>query len=254
MEKWELVLNKFIEKNKKKKEIIGILVCGSYITGSPSSRSDIDIQIVYDDNVNYRERGNEIIDGFLIEYFAATKRQIFKHFEGDYQTRHRPCIHMFATGKILYDKKGYVKDIVKESKRWLNKKQKPVSKPFIEQNKYHLFDALDSLEELYEEDSLEFNFHYYASLNKILNFYTAYLKVDIIPTHKALKILISDKVRNRYNIQKIEDKKFVNMFVKALKLTYKEDIMVNYRKLTDYVLKQTGGFNIDGFKLRNKVD
>jgi len=154
MEKWELALNKFVDKLKKRKEIIGILVCGSYITGSPSSRSDIDIQIVYDDNINYRERGNKIIDGFLMEYFAATKRQIYKHFEGDYQTRHRPCINMFATGKTLFDKKGYVKEIVKESKKWLNKKQKSVTKSFIEQNKYHLFDALDTLEKLYEEDSL----------------------------------------------------------------------------------------------------
>lgn len=44
-------------------------VCGSYITGNPSTHSDLDVHIILNENVNYRERGNKIVDGLLIEYF-----------------------------------------------------------------------------------------------------------------------------------------------------------------------------------------
>ena len=76
MTNWREKLNIFTENFKHKNDVIGILVCGSYITGSPTNHSDLDVHMVLENNVNYRERGNKIIDGLLIEYFANPPRQI----------------------------------------------------------------------------------------------------------------------------------------------------------------------------------
>ncbi len=70
-------------------DTIGILVCGSYITGNPSTHSDLDVHIILNENVNYRERGNKIVDGLLIEYFANPAKQIREYFKDDY-TNVRP--------------------------------------------------------------------------------------------------------------------------------------------------------------------
>ena len=70
MEKWELALKKFLKNWENKKEVVGAIVCGSYITGNPSNHSDIDIHLLLSSKTKWRERGNVIIDGILIEYFA----------------------------------------------------------------------------------------------------------------------------------------------------------------------------------------
>ena len=47
-DKWKVALEKFLKKWENKKEVIWILVCGSYVTGNPSKHSDIDIHILLD--------------------------------------------------------------------------------------------------------------------------------------------------------------------------------------------------------------
>ena len=78
MENWEKVTNKFLETWLKKDYVVGAFVCGSYVTGRPTKHLDIDLRIIMKDDINWRERGNKIIDGFLIEYFANPIRQEFK--------------------------------------------------------------------------------------------------------------------------------------------------------------------------------
>ena len=63
--KWEEKLNVFLENFEYKGDIVGVLACGSYITGNPSSHSDLDVHIILNENVNYRERGNKIINRIL---------------------------------------------------------------------------------------------------------------------------------------------------------------------------------------------
>lgn len=124
MKNWERSLEKFIAKWRDKKYVVGAIVCGSYITGGATNHSDLDIQIILDKNVDWRERGNEIIDDILIEYFANPVLQIQKYFEDDYNSRRKICIHMFVSGKILFDKTGKLTEIIKIAKDWDKKKLK----------------------------------------------------------------------------------------------------------------------------------
>ena len=112
--KWEEKLNKFIDNFEYIDDVIGILVCGSYITGSPSKHSDLDVHLILDDKVDYRQRGNKIVDGLLIEYFANPKRQIRKYFKDDYNNIRPMSQTQFITGKIILDKTGDVKKLVEK--------------------------------------------------------------------------------------------------------------------------------------------
>jgi predicted nucleotidyltransferase len=64
---WQEKLDIFTKDFEHMPSVIGILVCGSYITGSPTNHSDLDVHMVLDNSVNFRESGNKVIDGLLIE-------------------------------------------------------------------------------------------------------------------------------------------------------------------------------------------
>ncbi len=89
MKKWEKALNKFLEGWKNKKAVVGAIVCGIYVAGSPSKHSDVDVHIVLDSSISWRERGDKMVDGFLIEYFADPLQKYYEYLQDDYKRRRR---------------------------------------------------------------------------------------------------------------------------------------------------------------------
>lgn len=67
MEPWEAAVDKFLEPWRRRKCVIGAMVCGSYVTGDPSKHSDLDVQIILAKGTCWRERGNRIVDDFEID-------------------------------------------------------------------------------------------------------------------------------------------------------------------------------------------
>ena len=49
---WEEKLSKFLDDFAYKDDVVGVLVCGSYITGNPSNHSDLDVHIILRDDVD----------------------------------------------------------------------------------------------------------------------------------------------------------------------------------------------------------
>ena len=91
MKDWKRKLDLFLADFEYADDVVGVLVCGSYITGNPTSHSDLDVHIVLDNKVDYRERGNKIVDGLLIEYFANPSKQIFRYFDEDFKDKSLIC-------------------------------------------------------------------------------------------------------------------------------------------------------------------
>lgn len=254
MEAWEIALNKFIQKWEKKKEVVGAVVCGSYITGNPSSHSDIDIHILLDKDVTWRERGNEYIDGILIEYFANPLSQNLKYYEDDYNQRRKVNVHMFTTGKVLFDKTGDAKELIKKAKEWDKKKYKKIGKIPLEISKYSLWDMQDNLEEVFEANDEEFYMVYYVHLEKLFESYATYLRYDKIPVHKLKRFLTNEKDKKKYNVTEFPDSEFLKIYVRAIKLEDKNKMMKEYQKLTKHVFDKMGGFNIDGWKIKSPAE
>lgn len=251
MKKWEHALQKFIKKWKSKKEVVGAIVCGSYITGNPSKHSDIDIQIILNSKVKWRERGNEIIDGIIIEYFANPAKSHYKYAEEDYKQRRKINPHMFCTGKVLFDKTGELKKIIRDSRKYFFKKYPKMGKIQVELAKYHIWDMLDNLEEVHEGKGEEFFFVFYNYIYELFEFYSKFMQFESISTHKIKRFLVDDKDKKKYYINDFPDKDFINLFVAALKIKEKDKMILEYKNLTNYVLDKMGGFKINGWKIRS---
>jgi len=253
MKRWEIALEKFIRKWKNRKEVIGALVCGSYITGNPSRHSDVDILILLDSKTSWYERGNEIIDGTLIEYFARPLKRHYEELENDYISKRRVDAHMYTTGRVLFDKEGELKKIIKDSKKYMIKKYKKQSKIVTEKSKYYLWDICDNLEEVFEAKSKDFFFVYYVHLYYLFREYAAFLNSDSLPVCKIKRFLTNKEDKKKYHMDNFQDQQFVKMYIKALNIKDEGKMMEKYKTLTNYVLGKMGGFNINGWKTRSML-
>ncbi|MFA5333865.1 MAG: nucleotidyltransferase domain-containing protein [Candidatus Nanoarchaeia archaeon] len=253
MEDWERAVNDFLKDYKNKDYVIGAVACGSYITGNPSKHSDIDLRIILKDSINWRERGNKMVNGFLVEYFMNPIRQELKYFKEDYNDRRRLDAHMYSTGKVLFDKTGDVKKIIKIAKKFNVKLFKKGGKIGNEMSQYALWDMVDNLEEVYEKAKEDFYFVYFNYLKNIFSNYCNFIGYEDIGSHKVLRFLTDKKDMVKYGLFEFPDKKFIELFVNCMVLNEKKEMMNSYKFLTDYALNKMGFKGINGWKTKSLI-
>ena len=78
---------------------------GSCAVGNDNKYSDIDIYIILNNKVKYRERGNLIIDGFLIEYFMNPISKVIDYLKNDKRGHGGSMANMLINGKLIYGNK-----------------------------------------------------------------------------------------------------------------------------------------------------
>ncbi len=252
--KIKAAVEKFIENWEHKEKIIGIVVCGSHITGNPTKHSDIDLQIILNKNIKWRERGNRIIEGILIEYFANPPKQVEKYMEKEFKSRKQMTAHMFYTGKIIIDKQGEAKRLKQLAKKYILKKYLKADNSSLKIIKYSLWDMQDNLQEVYEAKKGDFKFVYFNYLSNLISNYSEALGTSELPQNKTRRFLEDKKDKLKYKIEDFPDKKFKNMFLKAMKLNKEKEMMKAYEKLTDHVLNKLRGFDIRNYVLKSPIE
>ncbi len=248
MENWEKALYKFLTKYRNKPYFEGAILCGSYATGNQNKFSDIDVHIIISNTQKWRERGNVEIDGFLMEYFINPVQQIQEEFKSDIPRGRIHCANMFAFGKILLDKHGYLKQLQHEAQVFFKKRLPKYKKSDLKFDIYGVWSLMDELNSLSDEKK-----SVYLVYNKLLeNLMLLYFKNNRIPKislTKIEKILGETAFTERYHIQKLPDKKFTKLFLDALHGQNVQSI----QKLYDFVIRDLGGFDITKFKLKGKL-
>ncbi len=246
--RWEDALNKFLLSWKGKPEVFGALVSGSRVLGTDTQNSDIDIHIVLAGHVVWRERGNCIVDGYLIEYFSNSLAQLKEYRKDDFKSFTHTDARMFALGRIVFDKTGALRKLQLAAQKELKIKFRKLSKAEIELGKYSLWDELDNLKDLREASSTFYPYSHHLLLNRILDLYRKYLGVEVSASSKLERYFTDTSFRQRYGIGGFQDLKFVRLFVGAVEKQTFDSI----EKLVEHVLVQMGGFKVDGWKLRSK--
>lgn len=252
MERWEVALDKFLAPWRKNKEVVGALVCGSFVMGNPTKHSDIDLHIVLSEKAKWRERGNEVVDGFLIEYFANPPRQIIEYFKEDYNNGKQMAITQFITGKIIFDD-GSIELLKKEAKKWHSKKFAKPSPVSNELNKYAIWDMLDNLQDCLDKKDANFWFIYHNFVAELMQHCCKFVGYPAIKDYRTLDILTKEKIRKKYLLPEFPDKAFSNLIIKAFAADNKNKAMLIYEKISQHLLKQMGGFSINGWKIKSPV-
>src|SRR5512144_854136 len=144
---WRAALARFLDEVPFRRRIVGTLVCGSFVTGDPGPRSDVDVHLVLDPATRWRERGDRVIDGVVVEYFANPPAQIRAYFREDHADGRRAAATQFATGRVLDDPRGHVRRLVAEARRWHRRPFARVGRPWVALQKHALLHGLDDLED-----------------------------------------------------------------------------------------------------------
>lgn len=254
MSKWKVALEEFLKDWKDRCDVVGALVCGSYITGNPSKRSDIDVHLILSEDADWRERGNQVVHGFLIEYFVNPPRQIRKYFDEDFHSRRTMSMVQFMTGHTLFDKTGIISKLKIEAQKWLNREFGELSPILLEMKKYAIWDTLDNVKDCFEQGRLDFPFVYYNALAKLFSEYNQFLGLESIPFYQINSYLTDPTYLKKYLKKEFPDAKFQAAYVKALAELDKRKMMKTYEELAEHVLAKMGSFQIDGWKLRSAVD
>lgn len=254
MEHWRHALESFLDEWIDASAIRGILVCGSYVTGDPDSHSDIDVHLVLSSSASWRERGNRLIDGFLIEYFANPPAQIRSYFQEDYHNHDRQAATQFATGLILDDRDGIVRELQVEAERWL---LKPFSKPGkddIELIKYGVWDRLDNLQAAWDQMAPDFVYLYHDTIRRLYEAYARFQCQPVTDLSKSWVCLFKpEKAQNKYRMDPFPDELFLNFLRTAVSETEQSQMLPHAETLTAYVLDKMDGFEIDGWKFRSQA-
>ena len=244
---WEKRLEKFLNTCSFKEDIVGVVACGSIVAGHGTPHSDLDVQIVLKDAVEYRERGNKVVDGLLIEYFANPPRQTELYFEQDLQRNKRITATMFATGEVILDRTGSVEQLRQKAQEYLGR---PFTKG--EKNelaKYALWDDLDNLQGM-DLRSPYGQYAYYVTLQRLYSMYVEFLGADMGPTSKLERYFYDTDWRAKHAIEAFPDATFIELFETAAG----QADFAALKTLTDYVQEKTGGFEIDGWVFRSKTE
>ena len=191
------------------------MVCGSFVTGCASSRSDIDVHIILDDGVKWRERGNKVVDNHLIEYFANPPRQIKEYFQEDYAAGCITTATQFVTREILWDPEGVVAALKREAKKWVRKRFPCPSKARIELWKYNIWDDLDGIEDAFEKESPSLSFAYFRAIGRWLEIYCKFLEYPLPKDCKVVEMLTYQETKEKYLFPEFPDQEFLELFMRA---------------------------------------
>jgi hypothetical protein len=255
MSDWKKKLDKFFADFEYADDVVGVLVCGSYVTGNPTSHSDLDVHIVLDNRVGYRERGNRIIDGLLIEYFANPLKQIIRYFEDDLQEKSLMSQTQFATGEIILDKVGDVEALKEKAKNMMSDFYASVQTDLrmSDLDKYFLWDMQDDLQDAFENQRADFDFLYFTRLNMLIKKYME--RINLPYNSKAIYGNIVDEgVRKKYLLRELPNAAIKNLIVCAITAEGKAERLKAYEELTAEIIKEFRGFDVDGFKFKSDVE
>ena len=225
------------------------LLTGSYALGFQTPSSDVDVYIILTDDVDWRKRGNVLVNGVLIEYFANPVRAVRRYFKDEHSKNKRNTARIILIGKVLFDKTGIIETLRAEAEKYMGKPFQKPEEARIELAKYVLWDALDSLKDAEEREDPSYSYLYHLTLREALESYARFLGTEIPPASKVYRLFSDEAFRKAYLFPDFPDNEFVSLFLRAMREVRTE----NVEALISHVLGKMGGFSIDGWKLRTGV-
>jgi hypothetical protein len=107
---FQSVLDRTVAELKARPDVLAILWCGSSATNQMGPTSDVDLHVLVDGEM--RQRSTKRVDGVQVEIFFNPPANIPVYWESEERGQ---TLTMFAQGKVLYDPRGILANLVKEA-------------------------------------------------------------------------------------------------------------------------------------------
>ena len=241
---WRAAAMEFIDACEFREHIEAALITGSYAVGNQHARSDVDVYLVLSDGVNWRERGNRRVGGFLIEYFANPVRRLVREIaEGSNAT-----INMIRQSKVLFDNTGVTKRLLSLCEK--EPEIPELSKGDALMQQYFIFDWYDELRRAYDTGSPELAMLYFIFLERAFCFYFSYTRAPMPPGTHLYRWLTDADFRSHYGISEHPDKEFTRILTEGIVAEGRENQIKCAEALYNHVC---GDFDIGEFTVRAEL-
>ncbi len=234
-------LSNFVKGYEKDKNIVGIIVSGSYVHSTLDKNSDLDVYVILKKS-EMQERGNIWINGIEVEYFKEPIKQVKHYLKKEKAGEDSPSTaHMLVNSEILLKRGDYLNILIKEAKAILKKKTPLMSRHDKEYLKYAIDDYKKDLEDVYiRKDYFVFELVAYKLIELCLE---GFYKVKRVPKekYKTLRVYIKNF-----------DKNFDKLFSRAVIENDFSKKFKKIQKLVDYTENLLGGKRSKEWKLKNK--
>ncbi len=213
------IIFNFIDEMKyiENKHVLGAFFYGSFLTGYNEKHSDIDIQIIFDDeNPNRLIRGNKYVDGIRIEYFEKPLEDVYLTIENEYSNQNNASLSIIGTSKILFDKDGSLRKLQDYA---LKKFSKPLPQLEDEDAREYVSILNNRMEKVRKsafEDSPNFTHLYHLTIEKIRKFYHRLNGLPAVQTSKVYRVYLDEEYRKSFYKDNIPEKEFVEMYINAI--------------------------------------
>ena len=221
---------------------LGIIVCGSSITGFNTKNSDIDLQVIFDNSDSVIIRGNEIVNGTRVEYFEKPIDDIFNAIDTEYQNQNNALYPIIGKGIIVFERGEWISLLKQYAIDVFSKPLPPLTFNKARERVSILNNRMKNLRELAINDSLEFDHVYHLVIDMIRKFYHRLYGLPKIATSKVYRIYTDEAYRE--SICKINpESEFVNMFIELI-TTKCDDKMKKYHMVEEFYRYATRGIDI----------
>ncbi len=147
----------FIEELKKRPDVLGVIMFGSWARGNNREDSDVDLVVILKEGFR---RTVEYRDGQAFEIIYTTPKSVVDFWEG-----HKDgCYDLWKVAKILFDRDGTMLGLKQKAMSIIEGGKKEIDPYQIGQYRFSMEDEIRSAERLFEKDPTTANLLLYKTV------------------------------------------------------------------------------------------
>lgn len=211
------VIYEFVNKMGylENKNVEGIIFYGSNQTGFSNEFSDIDLHIIFSDNIDEEIRGSSLISGYRIEYFEKTLKSMYNKTNTEFKNQGNAVVSMIVYGNIIFDRNGKIEELKNYIKEVYSNPMPKLDEEKAKEQLAIINNFFDDLKNLIENNNIYANHVFHLTLERIKDFYFSYNALPGVSRTKALKVMLNDNYRNA--IKKLNPpEEFIKLYIDCL--------------------------------------
>lgn len=235
---------KFIKEMNYLNDIhcLGIVLYGSSLTGFNTKGSDIDIEVIYDnEDEKHLIRGTKTIDGVPVEYFERPIKDVYLEVENGYMNQNNAAFSIIGMGVNIYDRNNEIKKLKQYTLDKFKSPMPPLDEEEAKEQMSIINNRMEKLEKSALENSTYFDYLYHIAINKIRKFYHRLIGISKIPTSKVHKIYTDEGYRKSV-YKENPDQKFIDMYTNLI--TTKCSPVKKYEMINEFYNYVTRNINL----------
>jgi hypothetical protein len=236
----------YIRKWKTKKNVIGIVLSGSYATKLNTKNSDVDLRIIFSEDEEAHYKGVETVSGLEYSYITGTIQSSLRTIHNQFFRVSKFEARIFSLGIILYEKNGEIKELKEKASSIMDLDFDPPSEELLLLKKYMLSNSFSNFINMNIESRL-FKYYYYQFLDHIFKAYSSYLTIEVPTIEKLNRILFDSEYRIKNNFNEFSDKNFLQLWEDAVNAE-STNYIIKAKELYKHVEECWGIFDATNFK------